>query len=38
MRKNFGSKSWFYPLPVLILGTYKCPVLLPAESCRTGAD
>ena len=22
MRKNFGSKSWFYPLPVLILGTY----------------
>lgn len=22
MRKNFGSKSWFYPLPVLIIGTY----------------
>lgn len=22
MRKNFGVKSWFYPLPVLIVGTY----------------
>ena len=22
MRKNFGEKSWFYPLPVLIIGTY----------------
>ena len=22
MRKNFGAKSWFYPLPVLIIGTY----------------
>ena len=22
MRKDFGSKSWFYPLPVLIIGTY----------------
>ncbi len=22
MRKNFGTKSWFYPLPVLIVGTY----------------
>lgn len=22
MRKNFGKKSWFYPLPVLIIGTY----------------
>ena len=22
MRKNFGRKSWFYPLPVLIIGTY----------------
>ena len=22
MRKNFGSKSWFYPLPVLIIATY----------------
>jgi len=22
MRKDFGTKSWFYPLPVLILGTY----------------
>ena len=22
MRKNFGVKSWFYPLPVLIIGTY----------------
>lgn len=22
MRKNFGIKSWFYPLPVLIIGTY----------------
>ena len=22
MRKNFGSKPWFYPLPVLIIGTY----------------
>lgn len=22
MRKDFGVKSWFYPLPVLILGTY----------------
>ena len=22
MRKNFGSKSWFYPLPVLVIGTY----------------
>lgn len=22
MRRNFGSKPWFYPLPVLIIGTY----------------
>ena len=22
MRKNFGAKSWFYPLPVLIISTY----------------
>ena len=22
MRKDFGVKSWFYPLPVLIIGTY----------------
>lgn len=22
MRKNFGVKSWFYTLPVLIIGTY----------------
>ena len=22
MRRNFGTKSWFYPLPVLIIGTY----------------
>lgn len=22
MRKDFGSKPWFYPLPVLIVGTY----------------
>lgn len=22
MRKNFGSKPWMYPLPVLIIGTY----------------
>lgn len=22
MRKNFGSNPWFYPLPVLIIGTY----------------
>ncbi len=22
MRKNFGKKSWMYPLPVLIIGTY----------------
>ncbi len=22
MRKNFGVKSWFYPLPVLIVSTY----------------
>lgn len=22
MRKNFGKKSWFYPLPVLIISTY----------------
>ena len=22
MRKNFGSKPWLYPLPVLIIGTY----------------
>ena len=22
MRKNFGSNTWFYPLPVLIIGTY----------------
>lgn len=22
MRKNFGSKPWVYPLPVLIIGTY----------------
>ena len=22
MRKDFGKKSWVYPLPVLIIGTY----------------
>ena len=22
MRKNFGKKTWVYPLPVLIIGTY----------------
>lgn len=22
MRKDFGTKPWFYPLPVLIIGTY----------------
>ncbi len=22
MRKNFGQKTWMYPLPVLIIGTY----------------
>lgn len=22
VRKNFGSKTWFYPLPVLIVGSY----------------
>ena len=22
MRKNFGAKSWMYPMPVLIIGTY----------------
>lgn len=22
MRKNFGPKTWFYPLPVLIVGSY----------------
>lgn len=22
MRKNFGQKDWFYPLPVLIVGSY----------------
>lgn len=22
MRKNFGTKSWFYPLPVLIIATF----------------
>lgn len=22
MRKNFGAKTWMYPLPVLIVGTY----------------
>lgn len=22
MRKNFGVKSWLYPLPVLIVGSY----------------
>ena len=22
MRKSFGVQSWFYPLPVLIIGTY----------------
>jgi len=22
MRKNFGQQTWFYPLPVLIIGTY----------------
>ena len=22
MRKNYGTKSWFYPLPVLIIGSY----------------
>lgn len=22
MRKDFGSKPWFYPLPVLIIGSY----------------
>ena len=22
MRKNFGQKTWLYPMPVLIIGTY----------------
>ena len=22
MRKNFGAKTWMYPMPVLIIGTY----------------
>ena len=22
MRKNFGAKTWIYPMPVLIVGTY----------------
>lgn len=22
MRKDFGSKPWFYPMPVLVIGTY----------------
>ena len=22
MRRNIGKKPWFYPLPVLIIGTY----------------
>ena len=22
MRTNFGAKPWFYPLPVLIVGSY----------------
>lgn len=22
MRKNFGKKTWFYPLPVLVIGSY----------------
>ena len=22
MRKDFGAKTWMYPLPVLIIGTY----------------
>ena len=22
MRKNFGSKTWLYPMPVLIVGAY----------------
>ncbi|MCM1308835.1 MAG: flavin oxidoreductase, partial [Butyrivibrio sp.] len=22
MKKNFGAKTWMYPLPVLIIGTY----------------
>ena len=22
MRKSFGTKSWFYPLPVLVVATY----------------
>ena len=22
MRKNFGAKTWLYPMPVLIVGTY----------------
>ena len=22
MRKNFGKKTWLYPMPVLIIGTY----------------
>ena len=22
MRKNIGRKSWFYPLPILVIGTY----------------
>ena len=30
MRKNFGTKSWFYPLPVLVIGTYdETAILMP---------
>lgn len=44
MRKNFGKKTWFYPLPVLIIGSYDeegRPVefqLKEAEQIETSGD
>lgn len=29
MRRDLGRKPWFYPLPVLIIGTYD------EDACRT---
>lgn len=39
MRKNFGPKTWIYPMPVFIIGTYNednTPNAMNAAWCGTG--
>ena len=41
MRKDFGTKTWLYPMPVLILGAYGAngePMAMNAAWCGIGAE